>query len=163
MFGEFLELGRLQLRPHRHAAAGLRATTRSAPATSPNVAGSPFTDPDAFRIDGGWGADPNDPAGWNTGWGGNIVTKPTWDGNLRPGRSSHPPDSPGTSPLRPKRREHETGQTMAGVSVAAVGRLRRRHRRRSSTAPAPSNYLSGFGDTGDLSNRFTIDGWAMAD
>src|SRR5690606_26027111 len=38
-------------------------------------------DPTAFAFDGGWGtgdpvAGPND---WNSGWGGNIVSKPTTD------------------------------------------------------------------------------------
>ncbi|TWT16870.1 TonB-dependent receptor [Luteimonas wenzhouensis] len=137
----------------------------SAPATSPNLPGSPFTDPDAFRIDGGWGADPNDPAGWNTGWGGNIVTKPTWDeetyGQVDFGIRLDSPVYQVRFGL--KRREHETGQTMAGVAVAAVAGYGDATTARFSPRPLPSNYLSGFGDTGDLSNRFTIDGWALAD
>ncbi len=137
----------------------------SAPATSPNLPGSPFTDPDAFRIDGGWGADPSDGATWNTGWGGNIVTKPTWDeetyGQVDFGIRL---DSP-VYQVRfgAKRREHETGQTMAGVSVAAVAGYGDATAAEFSPRPLPGNYLDGFGNTGDLSNRFTIDGWAMAD
>src|SRR5690606_23507215 len=62
-----------------------------------------------------------------------------------------------------KRRQHETGQTMAGVAVAAVAGYGDATAGDFSPRPLPGNYLGGFGDTGDLSNRFTIDGWAMAD
>ncbi|MGW8128109.1 MAG: hypothetical protein ACWGG5_07520 [Stenotrophomonas sp.] len=39
---------------------------------------NPFLNPDQFQMDGGWGGDPSKP-GWNTGWGGNLVEKPTVD------------------------------------------------------------------------------------
>ena len=137
----------------------------SAPATSPNVPGSPFTDPDAFRIDGGWGSDPGSAATWNTGWGGNIVTKSTWDeedyAQVDFGLRFDSPVYQVRFGL--KRREHETGQSMAGVSIAAVAGYGDATAAQFSPRPLPDNYLSGFGDTGDLSNRFTIDGWALAD
>ncbi len=137
----------------------------SAPATSPNVPGSPFTDPGAFRIDGGWGADPNDGTTWNTGWGGNIVTKPTWDeevyGQVDFGLRFDSPVYQVRFGL--KRREHETGQSMSGVALAAVAGYADATAAQFSPRQLPGNYLSGFGNVGDLSNRFTIDGWALAD
>ncbi|TWT22425.1 TonB-dependent receptor [Luteimonas marina] len=137
----------------------------SAAATSPNYPGSPFTDPDAFRIDGGWGADPNDGSTWNTGWGGNIVTKPTWDkevyGQIDGGIRFDAPVYQVRFGL--KRRQHETGQSMAGVALAAVAGYGDATAADFSPRQLPGNYLSGFGNVGDLSNRFTIDGWALAD
>jgi iron complex outermembrane recepter protein len=137
----------------------------SRPASPPQFAGSPFTDPDAFRIDGGWGADPNDPATWNTGWGGNIVTKPTRDeekyGQVDFGIRIDSPVYQVRFGL--KRREHKTGQSMAGVSLAAVAGYGDATAAQFSPRPLPDNYMRGLGDTGDLSTRFTIDGWALAD
>ena len=137
----------------------------SAPARSPMNPGSPFTDPEAFRIDGGWGADPGSAATWNTGWGGNIVTKPTWDkedyGQVDFGLRF---DSP-IYQVRfgYKMREHETGQSMSGVSLAAVAGHGDVTPGQFGPRPLPNNYLSGFGNVGDLNDRFTIDGWALAD
>ena len=127
---------------------------------------NPFLDPSAFQMDGGWGSDPNSPPpAWNPGWGGNIVEKPTWDeekyGQLDFGIYL---DSP-VHQIRfgVKRREHETGQSMSGVSLAAVAGYGNALTSQFSPRPLPDNYLSGFNGTGDLANRFTIDAWQLAD
>ncbi|PZQ28381.1 MAG: TonB-dependent receptor [Stenotrophomonas acidaminiphila] len=125
---------------------------------------NPFTDPSAFQIDGGWGADPNLPT-WNPGWGGNIVFKPTWDEEkYAQADFGIRLDSP-VYQIRfgVKRREHETGQRMGGVSLATVAGYGNALASQFDPRPLPSNYLSGFHNTGDLANRFTIDGWALAD
>jgi iron complex outermembrane receptor protein len=124
---------------------------------------NPLKDPTAFQIDGGWGADPALPT-WNTGWGGNIVFKPTVDkeefmqvdGGLKF-------DGP-IYQLRfgVKHRQHNTTQTMGGVSLAAVRGYGDAKASQFSPKPLPGNYLSGFGNVGDLSNRYTIDGEALA-
>ncbi|MGY1410651.1 TonB-dependent receptor [Luteimonas sp. A611] len=127
---------------------------------------NPFTDPSAFRMDGGWGADPTQPPpSWNTGWGGNIVFKPTWDeetyGQVDFGLKL---DSP-VYLLRfgAKRREHETEQKMGGVSLASVAGYGDATADMFNPQPVPGNYLTGFSGYGDLGDRFTIDGWALAD
>lgn len=126
---------------------------------------NPFLDPSAFRMDGGWGSDPNSAATWNPGWGGNIVFKPTWDeekyGQVDFGLRL---DSP-VYQLRfgAKRREHETGQRMGGVSLATVAGYGDASADQFDPRPLPGNYLDGFSGTGDLSERFTIDGWDLAD
>ncbi len=125
----------------------------------------PFTDPDAFRMDGGWGGDPDDPDSWNPGWGGNVVFKPNEDreryGQVDFGINF---DSP-VYQLRfgAKRREHETRQVMGGVSLAAVAGYGDAPASLFNPRPLPGNYLSGFDGVGDLGTRFTIDGWALAD
>src|SRR5690606_21988093 len=126
---------------------------------------NPFTDPSAFRMDGGWGADPSSAATWNPGWGGNIVFKPTWDeetyGQVDFGLEL---DSP-IYLLRfgAKRREHETEQKMGGVSLASVAGYGDATADMFGPQPVPGNYLTGFSGYGDLGDRFTIDGWALAD
>ncbi|MFY7867232.1 TonB-dependent receptor [Roseateles sp.] len=125
---------------------------------------NPLKDPSAFQIDGGWGADPTKPT-WNPGWGGNIVFKPTEDkeqfaqvdGGLKFNDSA-------VHQLRfgIKQRKHNTSQTMGGVSLASVKGYGDAKASQFSPNPLPSNYLSGFGNVGDLSNRFTIDGEALA-
>ena len=126
---------------------------------------NPFLDPSAFQIDGGWGADPGSAATWNPGWGGNIVFKPTWDeekyGQVDFGIRL---DSP-VYQVRfgAKRREHETGQKMGGVSLATVAGYGNATSDKFDPRPLPDNYLSGFSNVGDLNKRFTIDGWALAD
>src|SRR5690606_35477043 len=62
-----------------------------------------------------------------------------------------------------KRREHETAQSMSGVALAAVQGYGDATADMFDPRSLPDNYLSGFGNTGDLSRRFTIDGWALAD
>ena len=129
-----------------------------------NITGvNPLKDATAFQVDGGWGADPLLPT-WNTGWGGNIVFKPTvdkeefmqLDGGLKF-------DGP-IYQLRfgIKHREHNTTQTMGGVSLAAVRGFGDAKASQFSPKQLPGNYLSGFGNVGDLNNRYTIDGEAMA-
>ncbi len=126
---------------------------------------NPFLDPSSFQMDGGWGADPGSAATWNPGWGGNIVFKPTWDeekyGQVDFGIRL---DSP-VYQVRfgAKRREHETGQRMGGVSLATVAGYGNATADQFSPRPLPGNYLDGFNGTGDLSERFTIDGWKLAD
>lgn len=126
---------------------------------------NPFLNPDAFQIDGGWGSDPGSAATWNPGWGGNIVFKPTRDeekyAQVDFGIRL---DSP-VYQVRfgAKRREHETGQEMGGVSLATVAGYGNALASQFSPRPLPGNYLSGFPNIGDLSERFTIDGWALAD
>ena len=130
---------------------------------------NPFTNPDAFQIDGGyanpWHTDPPSETNWAPGWGGNIVSKPTWDeetyGQVDFGIRL---DGPVTQVrFGAKRREHETGQSMSGVALASVAGYGNPRASQFDPRSLPDNYLSGFGDTGDLSERFTIDGWALAD
>ena len=152
VFGEFLNWS-----DYSYDISGNRSVTFSG--------ANPFLDPGAFQMDGGWGADPNSAATWNPGWGGNIVEKPTWDeekyGQVDFGIRF---DSP-VYQVRfgAKRREHETGQVMSGVSLAAVAGYGNALTSQFSPRPLPDNYLSGFSGTGDLSKRFTIDAWQLAD
>ena len=126
---------------------------------------NPFTDPDAFRMDGGWGSDPSSPETWNTGWGGNVVSKPNRDeetyGQVDFGIKL---DSP-VYLLRfgYKQRAHETEQVMSGVSLASVAGYGDALSSMFNPRGVPGNYLDGFSGYGDLGNRFVIDGWAMAD
>jgi len=125
---------------------------------------NPFTNPDMFQMDGGWGADPNDPS-WNTGWGGNLVEKPTVDketyGQVDFGIKL---DSP-VYLLRfgYKQRSHETSQVQKGVALASVAGYGDGNAADFDPRQLPGNYLSGFGGYGDLGKRFTIDGWKLAD
>jgi iron complex outermembrane recepter protein len=125
---------------------------------------NPFVTPESFQMDGGWGGNPDLPT-WNPGWGGNIVFKPTLDeekyAQVDFGIRL---DSP-IYQLRfgAKRREHETSQRMGGVSLATVAGYGNRLASEFDPRPLPGNYLTGFSGVGDLNNRFTIDGWALAD
>jgi len=125
---------------------------------------NPFTNPEMFQMDGGWGADPTLPT-WNTGWGGNLVEKPTLDketyGQIDFGLKL---DSP-VYLLRfgYKQRKHETSQIQRGVALAAVAGYGDARASQFSPRRLPGNYLNGFGGYGDLGNRFTVDGWALAD
>ncbi len=136
---------------------------------APAQPGSPFADPNAFNIHGGdpspWHTNAPNATNWSPGWGGNIVTKPTSDkekyGQVDFGITL---DSP-IYQLRfgAKRREHETSQSMAGVSLAAIKGYGDVSADQFDPRSLPGNYLSGFGDVGDLNNRFMIDGWKLAD
>ena len=138
--------------------------------------GSPFNDPTAYSFDRGepceqfswgcgWHANPATADNWRPGWGGNIVTKPTRDEELYAqvdfGIQFDAPIYQVRFGL--KRREHETGQSMAGVSLASIKGYGDLSADMFDPRSLPSNYLSGFGDVGDLSSRFMIDGWALAD
>ena len=137
---------------------------------APGFAGSPFTDPSAYRFDGGgpaggWHTNPPTADNWGAGWGGNIVTKPTRDEELYAQADFGLKfDSP-VYQLRfgLKRREHETGQSMAGVSLASIKGYGDMTADMFDPRALPDNYLTGFGDVGDLDTRFMIDGWALAD
>ncbi|MFT7776842.1 TonB-dependent receptor [Roseateles sp.] len=131
--------------------------------------GSPFSDPNAFRLDGGnpnpWHTNPPNANNWQPGWAGNIVAKPSSDDEkylqLDFGLQF---DSP-IYQVRfgVKRREHTTSQTMSGVSLNAVKGYGDLSAAQFSPHSVPDNYLAGFGNVGDLSKRFMIDGWALAD
>ncbi len=136
----------------------------------PGHAGSPFTDPSAYRFDGGgpaggWHTNPPSATNWGAGWGGNIVTKPTKDEEryfqVDGGVTLDSPIYQVRFGL--KRREHETSQSMAGVSLASIKGYGDLTADQFSPKDVPNSYLSGFGNVGDLSNRFMIDGWALAD
>ena len=136
----------------------------------PGHAGSPFTDPSAYRFDGGgpaggWHTNPPSATTWGAGWGGNIVTKPTKDEEryfqVDGGVTLDSPIYQVRFGL--KRREHETSQSMAGVSLASIKGYGDLTADQFSPKDVPNSYLSGFGNVGDLSNRFMIDGWALAD
>jgi len=125
---------------------------------------NPFQNPDQFQMDGGWGADPNQPS-WNTGWGGNLVEKPTTDketyGQVDFGIKL---DSP-VYLLRfgYKQRKHETTQIQRGIGLASVAGYGDAKASDFDPRKLPGNYLKGFSGYGDLGNRFTIDGWKLAD
>lgn len=136
----------------------------------PGQPGSPFTDPSAYRFDGGgpaggWHTNPPSATNWGAGWGGNIVTKPTED------KEKYVQADFGITLDSPiyqlrfgvKRREHETSQSMAGVSLASIKGYGDLTADQFSPKDVPDSYLSGFGNVGDLSNRFMIDGWELAD
>jgi len=143
---------------------------------APANPGSPFNDPNAYKLDRGepcnqfswgcgWHADPATKDNWKSGWGGNIVTKPTRDeekyAQLDFGIQLESP----IYQLRfgAKRREHETAQSMAGVTLASIKGYGDVSADKFDPKSLPDNYLSGFGDVGDLDSRFMIDGWKLAD
>lgn len=137
---------------------------------APAKSGSPFAVPESFRIDGGgpnpWHTNPPNATNWSTGWGGNIVTKPTSDKeNYLQLDFGLKFEDAAVNQIRfgVKRREHSTEQSMAGVSLAAVKGYGDLQASQFSPQSLPSNYLSGFGDVGALNQRFKIDGWALAD
>ena len=143
---------------------------------TPAHSGSPFNDPSAYSFDRGepcnqfswgcgWHADPATADNWKPGWGGNIVIKPTRDEEkYAQADFGIQLDSP-IYQLRfgLKRREHETAQSMAGVSLGSIKGYGDASADQFSPRSLPRNYLSGFGDVGDLNSRFMIDGWALAD
>jgi iron complex outermembrane receptor protein len=134
--------------------------------TNPAVDGNPLADASKFAFDGGWGAgDPAVPGapGYNSGWGGNIVSKPTtdketyaqvdagydFDGVIKRVQFGY------------KYRKHETTQAMSGVTVAIYGNPASASQ--FSPTAVPSNYLRGFdGVNSQMESRFKIDGAALA-
>lgn len=125
---------------------------------------NPFVNPDQFQMDGGWGANPDLPT-WNTGWGGNLVEKPTFDketyGQVDFGIKL---DSPVyLVRFGYKQRKHETKQIQQGIGLASVAGYGDAKASDFDPRELPSNYLKGFSGYGDLGKRFTIDGWKMAD
>ncbi|WP_312914089.1 TonB-dependent receptor [Stenotrophomonas sp.] len=125
---------------------------------------NPFLNPDQFQMDGGWGSDPNQST-WNTGWGGNLVEKPTLDketyGQVDFGIKL---DSP-VYLIRAgyKQRKHETSQIQQGIGLASVAGYGDAQASDFDPRKLPGNYLNGLSGYGDLGDRFTIDGWKLAD
>ncbi|MDY6922473.1 MAG: TonB-dependent receptor [Pseudomonadota bacterium] len=127
--------------------------------------GNVLGDASLFSFDGGWGAgDPSvGPAGYNAGWGGNIVSKPTTDeetyaqldlGIDRDGFFER-------LQFGYKYRQHETDQRMSGVTVQIYGAPD--NAGMFNPGQVPDNYLDGFDGVNDqMSNRFRIDGEALA-
>jgi iron complex outermembrane receptor protein len=136
----------------------------------PAKQGSPMADASGFRLDGGgpaggWHTNPPTAENWGAGWGGNIVAKPTSD------KEQYLQADFGLQFDAPiyqvrfgvKRREHKTTQEMSGVSLASIKGYGDLSASQFSPTSVPGNYLSGFGDVGDLNKRFMVDGWALAD
>ena len=125
-----------------------------------------LNDASKFSFDGGWGGgDPSvGPTGYNAGWGGNIVSKPTMDeetyaqadlGFDRDGFFSR-------FQFGYKYRKHETDQKMSGVTVQIYGAPDSASM--FNPSPVPDNYLDGFDGANDqMKTRFRIDGAALAD
>ena len=150
------QLGRLQLRHQRHAAPDFSGYNYgSAPATSERprqpvhrsrrlpstAAGAPTTAPR------------------NTGWGGNIVTKPTWDEEVYGGRLRPEFDSPsGALRLTPRARDRavDVGRRTQPPSPATP-----MPPPRNSRHELHSNYLQQFRQRRRPVNP-SIDGWALA-
>ncbi|QPF76806.1 TonB-dependent receptor [Roseateles sp. DAIF2] len=140
------------------------------PSFTPTHQGSPFTDPTAFRPNGGnpspWHTNPPNANNWSAGWGGNIVNKPSKDEEkyLQLDFGVQFEDSPFHQVrFGVKRREHSTSQLMAGVGLASIRGYGDPTAAEFKPQSMPSNYLSGFGNVGGLSNRFMVDGWALGD
>jgi len=108
---------------------------------------NPFKDPSLFTIQG---------------WGGNIVEKPTKDeekyAQVDFGIKFNSP----VYMLRfgYKQREHHTSQIQRGFGINTTLTPSAAE---FSPRPLPGNYLNGFSNTGDLGNRFTMDGWKFYD
>jgi len=122
-------------------------------------------DPTAFAFDGGWGTgDPTQgPTDWNSGWGGNIVAKPTTD------EEQYAQIDLGYELMGAinrvqfgyKYRDHETDQRMSGVSIPIYGYVG--DTSMFNPSQVPSNYLDGFDVNDQMRTRFIIDGDALAD
>ncbi|MFN3537561.1 MAG: TonB-dependent receptor, partial [Brevundimonas sp.] len=122
-------------------------------------------DPTAFAFDGGWGAgDPTQgPTGWNSGWGGNIVSKPTTDEEqyAQIDLGYELAGAINRIQFGYKYRDHETDQRMSGVSIPIYGYVG--DTSMFNPRPVPSNYLEGFDVNDQMRTRFVIDGAALAD
>jgi iron complex outermembrane receptor protein len=139
------------------------------PATLKIIGDNPFTNPEMFRMDGGyaspWHTDAPTQSNWRSGWGGNLIEKPTLDketyGQVDFGFKL---DSP-VYLIRAgyKQRSHETGQIQRGVVLDSVSTYGDATADMFDPRKLPGNYLDGFSGYGDLGNRFTIDGWKLAD
>ena len=128
--------------------------------------GDVLGDATKFAFDGGWGGgDPSvGPTGYNAGWGGNIVSKPTTDeetyaqldlGFDRDGFFDR-------FQFGYKYRDHETDQKMSGVTVQIYGAPD--NAGMFNPSQVPSNYLDGFdGVNEQMTSRFQLDGEALAD
>ncbi|WP_415013100.1 TonB-dependent receptor [Brevundimonas sp.] len=122
-------------------------------------------DPTAFAFDGGWGTgDPTQgPTDWNSGWGGNIVSKPTTD------EEQYAQIDLGYALMGAinrvqfgyKYRDHETDQRMSGVSIPIFGYVG--DTSMFNPRQVASNYLDGFDVNDQMRTRFVLDGAALAD
>lgn len=138
----------------------------SNPGTVTYANGNVMNNPAAFSFDGGWGGgDPSvGPTGYNPGWGGNIVSKPTTDeetyaqidaGYNRDGFINR-------IQFGYKYRTHETDQKMSGVVVQIYGNPSSASLFEPSSAPG--NYLRGFDGANDqMKGRVHVDGRRIAD
>lgn len=136
---------------------------------APAKTGSPFKDPNAFRMDGGnpspWHTNAPTKDNWSPGWGGNTVEKPSKDEEkFLQADFKVKLDSP-VYQVRfgVKARRHETGQTMAGVSLSSIKGYGDATAAQFSPQSMPGNYLSGFSEVSALADRFRVDGWAVSD
>ena len=160
LFGEFLNWADYEV-DFRGAPGSPGVLRYTDPATSDVLSNA-----SRFSFDGGWGGgDPSTgPTGYNAGWGGNIVSKPTTDEETY-GQLDLGFDRDGffdRFQFGYKYRKHETDQRMSGVTVSIYGDP-------DSAAifnpsQVPGNYLDGFsGVTSQMTGRFRIDGGALAD
>ena len=160
LYGEFLNWADYTV--DFTGAPGSPGTLTYTNAANGNVLG----DASKFAFDGGWGGgDPSvGPTGYNAGWGGNIVSKPTTDeetyaqvdlGFDRDGFFDR-------LQFGYKYRDHETDQKMSGVTVQIYGAPD--NAGMFNPSQVPSNYLDGFDGVNDqMGGRFRLDGRALAD
>src|SRR5690606_23908304 len=103
---------------------------------------------------------PND---WNSGWGGNIVSKPTTDeetyGQIDVGFTMD--GAIERLQFGYKYRDHETEQRMSRVSIPIYGWVA--DASFFNPEPVASNYLDGFDVNDQMKYRFILDGSAIAD
>ena len=122
-------------------------------------------DPTAFAFDGGWGTgDPTQgPTDWNSGWGGNIVSKPTTDEEqyAQIDLGYELTGAINRVQFGYKYRDHETDQRMSGVSIPIYGYVG--DTSMFNPRQVPSNYLDGFDVNDQMRTRFVLDGDALAD
>lgn len=127
--------------------------------------GNVLNNASAFSFDGGWGAgDPSvGPTGYNPGWGGNIVSKPTMDeetyfqadlGFDREGFFNR-------FQFGYKYRAHETDQKMSGVTVQVYGDPD--NASLFDPQVAPGTYLRGFNVNDQMKGRVHLNGAKLAD
>ncbi|WP_288758880.1 TonB-dependent receptor [uncultured Brevundimonas sp.] len=160
LFGEFLNWADYEV-DFRGAPGSPGVLTYTDPANA-----DVLSNPAKFSFDGGWGAgDPSvGPTGYNAGWGGNIVSKPTTDEETY-GQVDLGFDRVGffdRFQFGYKYRKHETDQKMSGVTVQIYGAPD--NASLFSPGQVPGNYLDGFDGVNDqMRNRFSIDGDALAD
>lgn len=160
LFGEFLNWADYEV-DFRGAPGSPGTLTYTDPANADVLSNA-----SKFSFDGGWGAgDPSvGPIGYNAGWGGNIVSKPTTDEETY-GQVDVGFDRDGffdRFQFGYKYRKHETDQRMSGVTVQIYGAPD--NASLFSPGQVPDNYLDGFDGVNDqMKGRFSVDGAALAD
>lgn len=159
LFGEFLNWADYEV-DFRGAPGSPGTLTYTDPANADVLSNA-----SKFAFDGGWGAgDPAvGPTGYNAGWGGNLVSKPTTDEETY-GQVDLGFDRTGffdRFQFGYKYRKHETDQKMSGVTVQIYGAPD--NASLFSPGQVPDNYLDGFDGVNDqMKNRFSVDGNALA-